>query len=367
MEQNTVFISYRRSLSRHLARSIYMDLRAHGWDVFLDVNTLDNGDFDRIILNQIAARAHFILIISPDSLMRYANEGDWVLREIEEAVRLERNIVPIIEEGANFERELSYLPPQLRAIISKKSGLPLVHFFFEAAVDMLRSRFLKIPVYVPITATPPEERTEVLRRIAAVEAAPPLETPAPTRPRTPDLLPAPFAWIDIPGSKSKKWKDKPYKIAKYPVTNAQFRVFIEAGGYRETQWWTADGWQAREQKKWTQPRFWKEARWNGADHPVVGVSWYEAVAFCLWLTDKTGEQVMLLTEDQWQFAAQGDEGRVYPWGDAWDAPRCNHKQESVNFGKTTPVQQFAGQDGHLIGESAYGVADMAGIVVRSNK
>jgi hypothetical protein len=68
--QKTVFVSYRRAMSRYVARAIYQDLKAHGWDVFLDINTIDSGDFDRIILNQIAARAHFILLISPDSLQR---------------------------------------------------------------------------------------------------------------------------------------------------------------------------------------------------------------------------------------------------------------------------------------------------------
>ncbi len=134
MEQKTVFISYRRALSKHLARSIYMDLRANGWDVFLDVNTIDSGDFDRIILNQIGARAHFILLISPGSLERCANPGDWVLREIQEAVRLERNIVPIIEEGVDFDREMGYLPADLRQVVSKKSGIPLVHSHFEETV-----------------------------------------------------------------------------------------------------------------------------------------------------------------------------------------------------------------------------------------
>src|SRR5689334_10823397 len=108
MEQKTVFISYRRAISKHLARSIYQDLKMNGWDVFLDVNTIDSGDFDRIILNQIGARAHFILLISKGSLERCANKGDWVLKEIEEAVRLNRNIVPIIEEEAKFADEINY-------------------------------------------------------------------------------------------------------------------------------------------------------------------------------------------------------------------------------------------------------------------
>lgn len=343
MEQKTVFISYRRVLSKHLARSIYMDLRANGWDVFLDVNTIDSGDFDRIILNQIGARAHFILLISPGSLERCANAGDWVLREIQEAVRLERNIVPIVEEGADFDRELSCLLPDLRAILSKKNALPLTHFYFDAAVEMLRTRFLKTPEYVAITAPPPAERAEAQRRMAAVEA----ETPP--RPTSLALMPAPFAWVAIP--------KKGYSVAKYPVTNAQFAKFIEAGGYKQQKWWTAAGWRWREEDRRTEPPYWAERGWNGAEQPVVGVSWYESVAFCLWLSDVTGEKIMLPTEDQWQYAAQGDDGRAYPWGNDWKASRCNNNVDEKGVGKTTPVRQYEGK-----GDSPFGVGDMAGNV-----
>ena len=343
MEQKTVFISYRRALSRHLARSIYLELCSNGWDVFLDVNTIDSGDFDRIILNQIGARAHFILLISPGSLERCANPGDWVLREIQEAVRLERNIVPIVEEGADFDRELSCLLPDLRAILSKKNALPLTHFYFDAAVEMLRTRFLKTPEYVAITAPPPAERAEAQRRMAAVEA----ETPP--RPTSLALMPAPFAWVAIP--------KKGYSVAKYPVTNAQFAKFIEAGGYKQQKWWTAAGWRWREEDRRTEPPYWAERGWNGAEQPVVGVSWYESVAFCLWLSDVTGEKIMLPTEDQWQYAAQGDDGRAYPWGNDWKASRCNNNADEKGVGKTTPVRQYEGK-----GDSPFGVGDMAGNV-----
>jgi formylglycine-generating enzyme required for sulfatase activity len=133
-------------------------------------------------------------------------------------------------------------------------------------------------------------------------------------------LPTPFAWVDIPG--------KSYSIARYPLTNAQYATFVEAGGYNQRQWWTDAGWDARLQglavdwskgeavatsQRWTEPRYWNDGKFNPADHPVVGVSWYEALAFCRWLSDQLDEQVTLPTEDQWQYAAQGDDGRRYPW------------------------------------------------------
>ncbi len=185
-----------------------------------------------------------------------------------------------------------------------------------------------------------------------------------SKPRIIDLLPAPFAWVEIP--------KKGYSIAKYPVTNTQFAKFIDAGGYDERKWWTDAGWEAKlkgwawDEKKrewsptnnaWTQTRFWQDSKWNGAEQPVVGVSWFEAVAFCLWLSDVTGEKIMLSTEDQWQYAAQGDDGRKFSWGNEWDCPRCNNSVEPCVSNVTTPVRQYQGK-----GDSAFGVVDMAGNV-----
>lgn len=64
---------------------------------------------------------------------------------------------------------------------------------------------------------------------------------------------------------------------------------------------------------------------------------------------------MLPTEDQWQYAAQGDDGRVYPWGNHFDAKHCNTNESEI--GKTSPVRQYAGK-----GDSPFGVIDMAGNV-----
>ncbi|MEQ8677195.1 MAG: SUMF1/EgtB/PvdO family nonheme iron enzyme [Aggregatilineales bacterium] len=169
------------------------------------------------------------------------------------------------------------------------------------------------------------------------------------RPTSLSLLPAPFDWIEIP--------KKGYSIAKYPVTNAQFAKFIEAGGYKNQQWWTKQGWQQRERDKWTEPRYWNDSKWNGTKQPVVGVSWYESVAFCLWLSETAGEKIMLPTEEQWQYAAQGDDGRTYPWDKYWNRELCNNNIDKKGIGKTTDVTQYEGK-----GDSPFGVVDMAGNV-----
>jgi formylglycine-generating enzyme required for sulfatase activity len=217
------------------------------------------------------------------------------------------------------------------------------------------------------------ERDRIAAEQARRQKPPTVQTPSqPVLTPSDRLLPPPFAWIDIPGSKGKKWQGEPYKIARYPITNAQFKLFLDAGGYSERRWWTDAGWQQREEDGWTQPRHWTDSKWNGADKPVVGVSWYEAVAFCLWLSEATGEKIMLPTEAQWQYAAQGDDGRTYPWGNTWDHTKCNNyakKEGGGLFGlfrgplpdghgqRTTPVTAYEGR-----GDSPFGVVDMAGNV-----
>jgi formylglycine-generating enzyme required for sulfatase activity len=145
-----------------------------------------------------------------------------------------------------------------------------------------------------------------------------------------------------------------YWIGKTPVTNAQFRPFVEGDGYSNRDYWTAAGWQWREQARIIRPRYWDDAKWNGDDYPVVGISWYEAVAYCRWLSAQTGHDIRLPTEAEWEKAARGPEGRIWPWGNTWEARRCNSKE--AHIGKTTPVGRYPE------GASPYGLLDMAGNV-----
>lgn len=142
MSAKTVFISYRRSVSAFIARAVFMDLRQHGYDVFMDVESIDAGAFERIILNQIAARAHFVVILSPGSLERCIEPGDWLRREIEAAIELQRNIVPVLANGFTFVGKDAYLTGDLRQLAGY-NALNMPHEYFEAAMERLRTRFLR--------------------------------------------------------------------------------------------------------------------------------------------------------------------------------------------------------------------------------
>ena len=96
--------------------------------------------------------------------------------------------------------------------------------------------------------------------------------------------------------------------------------------------------------------------WNGDDHPVIFTNWNEATAFCLWLSPRDGREYRLPTEAQWEFAARGTDGRIFPWGNQWDPRRCNSAEESGDFDQTSPVAHFPN------GISPHGVLDMVGNV-----
>ena len=151
-----------------------------------------------------------------------------------------------------------------------------------------------------------------------------------------------------------------YWMGKTPVTVAQFRQFISASAHKtqaERQgygWhWSGSEWQKVTGANWahpTGPQSQAEAK-----HPVVQISWEDAVAFCTWASQVTGREVRLPTEAEWEKAARGADGRLYPWGNEKpDARRCNF---GMNVKNTTPVGQYSPQ-----GDSPYDCVDMAGNV-----
>jgi formylglycine-generating enzyme required for sulfatase activity len=144
-------------------------------------------------------------------------------------------------------------------------------------------------------------------------------------------------------------------IARYPITNAQFQVFIDDGGYTE-KWrkcWTKAGWEWRSKQGVTGPKRMGED-FDLPNHPVVGVSWYEAIAFCNWLTERLGRPVILPSEAEWEKAARGTDGRRYPWGKEITPEHANY--DATGLRSTSAAGVFTK------GESPYGLLDASGNV-----
>jgi formylglycine-generating enzyme required for sulfatase activity len=230
-------------------------------------------------------------------------------------------------------------------------------------------------------------------------------------------------WLDRLADKDEKPRHDvrlaAYALGRYPVTNAEFACFMQAGGYEEETLWTAGGqfwrrgepvpgeddpvdwymdqWRRNRERPqriderlkqsvytpqgaeqwhrlitWTedeitvlfrswyptgqvrrQPEYWDDDAFNNPSQPVVGVTWYEAMAYATWLARVTGQGWRLPTEPEWEWAARRG-ARVYPWGNRWDADRLNSLEGRVM--RTTPVGAYP----H--GATPDGICDLAGNV-----
>ncbi|MCL4250054.1 MAG: formylglycine-generating enzyme family protein [Anaerolineae bacterium] len=145
---------------------------------------------------------------------------------------------------------------------------------------------------------------------------------------------------------------EPFRIAKYPVTNTQYQIFVDdLDGYCNPKWWGysafAQAWRSSNPKP-------ADSQFKGEERPRENVTWFEAMAYCFWLSEKMDLPIMLPTKQQWRRAAQGDDGRIYPWGNDFDTSFCNTRESRIRM--TTLVMRYDR------GLSPYGVYDMAGNV-----
>ncbi|MBC7812928.1 MAG: tetratricopeptide repeat protein [Burkholderiales bacterium] len=172
----SVFISYRRKASWAYARLVFNALRAGGYDVFMDIENIDAGEFGKIILNQIAARAHFLVLLAPATVERFDDGDDWMRREIEHALMLERNVVPILVNEFNFREAKPYLTGELEKL-KDLNALKAPDDYFDEAMTRLVKRFLKDSAVEDVTLKPtPQRQRARVRRIIAEVASKPVPT-----------------------------------------------------------------------------------------------------------------------------------------------------------------------------------------------
>jgi TPR repeat protein len=144
--QKTVFLSYRRT-NFPWALSIFQNLTQHGFDVFFDFVGIASGNFERIILESIKARAHFVVLLTPSALERCAEPDDWLRREIETAFATRRNIVPLMLEGCDFETPA--IKKQIKGTLEPLkdyNSLQVPAAYFAEAMQRLRDKYLNIPL-----------------------------------------------------------------------------------------------------------------------------------------------------------------------------------------------------------------------------
>jgi formylglycine-generating enzyme required for sulfatase activity len=212
-----------------------------------------------------------------------------------------------------------------------------------------------------VTKAPERRRALLLRRISAANALGRIESGAYGAGSQYWSLPyGEPKWVSIPdgefwmgsgeGDEQAYEYERPlhklylpeYQMAVTPVTNAQFAIYIKDANAKAPVYWQGD-----------QPPGGIE------DHPVVNVTWHEALAYCRWLSEKIGKEVILPSEAEWEKAARGPGStRIYPWGSA--APDCQTANIKVKFkscrGDVQPVGSYPKDT------SLYGIVDLAGNV-----
>lgn len=355
-----IFISYSRK-NQHYARQLADLLLGLGFDVWID-DQIDYGDrWHRVIFKAIKECAALIVIMTPAS-----NDSEWVEKEYLYADELRKPVFPLLLEGDRFPYFVNCQYADVRS-----GHLPGNDFIRHLEVVTARK-----PQGGDIHGDTRQSKSQTIPHRSTNDS--PLITPIVPSKKIDShvyaLLPAPFAWVEVPAGTVtliNTWDDDPqswlkrdqprnflissFIIAKYPITNAQYGKFIQAGGYREARWWTQVGWATLRREKWSEPVVWGSKTLNRAAHPVVGISWYEATAFCNWLSHASGESIVLPSEYYWQRAAQGNDRRIFPWGNRWDGSLCNNNVPPFGSTQTTPVTEFEGR-----GCSPFGVADVAG-------
>lgn len=144
--EKTVFLSYRRT-DQTLATLIFKDLTHHGYDVFIDFDGIAAGDFERVILENIASRAHFLVLLTEHALDKCDDPSDWMRREVEAAIDARRNVVSLLDPKFDFGSPItkSRLTGKLAAL-ARYNGLPLPIPYFDTAMERLRTKYLSIPL-----------------------------------------------------------------------------------------------------------------------------------------------------------------------------------------------------------------------------
>lgn len=353
-QKPTLFISYRRAEHPDFVERIRDWFIANGYDderVFMDLSNMPYfTDFAEFIREKVLESEVVIVIIGPQWLEHLReraarDEPDYVRLEIAIALEQGKLVAPICVKGAKMPngRDLQDFP-DLKQITrynapELESGRP----FLKNIADIIGALEAEL------------ERRNNKKAIPS----------KPKKIEVWDILPQPFEWCEIPegkviledasrdnppGTKGGIFEVPTFLMAKYPITNAQYEVFVTAqDGYAEAKWWNYSA----EAQKWRHKRSQPTATaYTGNDLPRTNVSWYDAVAFCGWLSNRTGQKIRLPTEQQWQRAAQGNDGRKYPWGNQEpNNTLCNFEG---NVGHMTPVTQYPK------GISPFGVMDMSG-------
>jgi formylglycine-generating enzyme required for sulfatase activity len=260
--------------------------------------------------------------------------------------RLLRQVKLAAAEWKQQKRAPAYLWPHERLAPVKQMLDNLQPKLSRAEWAFVRLESQRLLKQINRPATSHQQRAKIGDRLAEIG------DPRPGVGLNDDGLPD-IVWCPVPAGEitleenAGTFDVAPFAISKYPVTWAQYRCFLQADdGYRRIRWWK--GLAQREKTPGEQYR-------QLDNHPAENVSWYDAVAYCRWLSARLGYEVRLPAEWEWQQAATGgDPANAYPWGADWDAERANTFE--CGLSRTTAVGMYPR------GAASVGALDMSGNV-----
>lgn len=300
-------------------------------DVWYDEQGLSGGAaWVQTLQREVQARDVFLLVVSPDYLASH-----WCQEELQLAIATRRTILPILHRPAPVE-----------GFLLTRQWVDATNLSGTAAAARVLLALGSVAVFAPPA------------RPKAIVAAPQIVPPslaalgflgrtcdgiAVITPPLGEVPAGPFLMGTNPALEPEWAENEPrqrtvelpaYRIARFPVTVAEYACAVQAGALSEPNGWLTQV---------THP-----------DHPVVLISWKRAQDYAGWLAQTTGEPWRLPTEPEWEKAARGTDGRIFPWGNEWDPRRANTSDGGP--GTTSPVGAYPG------GVSPYGVFELAGSV-----
>ncbi len=312
-------------------RELVAALKTAGYDVWYDEQGLTGGAvWIETLQREVQARDVFVIVLTPE-----AWASPWVQEEVRLALSTQRTILPVMLKPTPVAGFLLTRQWVNAADVDTATGV-------QRALAALGSPvvFPSAPAPKQITPAPHlvppllQQKGFIGRVIDGVEVITPPLIAIPAGPfllgTNPRLEPE-----EAEREEHQRQVDvAAFYIGKFPVTVAEYACALKVQDIRPPEAWSTQA-----------------AR---PDHPATHISWKAALAYVAWLAQVTGEPWRLPTEEEWEKAARGTDGRAYPWGSAWDPSRANTEERGP--GDTTPVGSYPA------GASPYGALDMAGNV-----
>lgn len=373
-----IFISYRRIDSADATGRIYDRLIAQfGRDqVFKDVDAMPAGADFREYLDKTIAQCEVFLAVIGKKWMRGASKGnsflatpleDYVCIEIEWALNHGVPIIPVLVHGIKMP-PANKLTTSIKDLAYRHASIvredPDFHHDMDRLIDHLKKELQR-------NKQEGLQNKDILSRITGEGNLPSLDFKPEREAETqiesrkteqeqiehqlfpPEMVLIPKGPFIYGEHKENNTIETDYLIDVHQVTNEMHELFVEADGYSKPEYWSEHGWQWKENNGIVTPSYRSDAIRPQPSCPAIALSYFEAEAYANWAGKR------LPTEQEWEKAARGTDGRSYPWGDKFDPLRCNY---AVGFHKTssdcaiTPVSKYPS------GRSPYGCLDMVGNV-----